>query len=98
MITIPFQNEETLHNTTIKGKKIGLLAKMSLELLIVITLFNLDYFVWIAAIILVLVLEIVDKLKFLTFKVKIEKISFALFQLKELLIFGLIIVKYKGGL
>ena len=97
LLSLPFKKETELNETVKRFGKIGILIDLLFELAFIIVGFTMDFFPLIVALVFVIVVEAIDKLKLITGGPKLTKLSYGLYNLKTVTIFGILLVTSKAS-
>lgn len=95
LLSLPFKKEAELNETVKRFGKTGILIDLLFELAFIIVGFTMDFFPLIMALIFVIVVEAIDKLKLITGGPELTKLSYGLYNLKTVTIFGILLVTLK---
>ena len=97
LLSLPFKKETKLNETVKRFGKIGILIDLLFELALIIVGFTMDFFPLIMALVFVIVVEAIDKLKLITGGPELTKLSYGLYNLKTVTIFGILLVTSKAS-
>ena len=97
LLSLPFKKETELNETVKQFGKIGILIDLLFELAFIIVGFTMDFFPLIVALVFVIVVEAIDKLKLITGGPKLTKLSYGLYNLKTVVIFWILLVTSKAS-
>ena len=97
LLSLPFKKESEINETVKRFGKTGILIDLFFELAFVVTGFTMDFFPLIMALVFVMVVETIDKLKLITGGPELTKLSYGLYNLKTVAIFGILLVTSKAS-
>ena len=97
LLSLPFKKETKLNETVKRFGKTGILIDLLFELAFIIVGFTMDFFPLIMALVFVIVVEAIDKLKLITGGPELTKLSYGLYNLKTVAIFGILLVTSKAS-
>lgn len=97
MLSLLFKKEAELNETVKRFGKTGILIDLLFELTFIIVGFTMDFFPLIMALVFVIVVEAIDKLKLITGGPELTKLSYGLYNLKTVTIFGFLLVTSKAS-